>query len=356
MATQYRRNDDGGRSSDQNRQVAKRNESQVTAIVQQAQKEFSVISASDKLVEWAREAAYARQLIVADQYLVQAEERTIVNAVVNIANVGLTLNPIHRFCTLIARWDKKAGIYVASLMVEYRGLLKLATDVGLDALIVENVYEKDDFEYWVDDDGEHISYKKAAKVPQNTEDNPYVGTFVRAKFKSYSGVFIEFVNAEDMSLIRDQSDAYDPSKPDCVWIKWAGEQCRKSALKRAQKRWPKTSSKEWERFEKAIAIDNEIEGAKLRKAREDATEADYTEVKYVTKEQAAEILQLCRASGVSPYRIGLAYQVQAKEDGTGLEQIKAESYDEIVERLKTATEERKTRDAKKRDDEQGGGR
>jgi recombinational DNA repair protein RecT len=328
---------------------APRDEKAVVAIVTQAQQEFSVIAQSDKLVEWSREAAFARQMILNDEYLYKATPQSVVNAIVNIANVGLTLSPVQQFCALIARWDKKAGVNVASLMVMYKGLLKLATDVGLDACMVENVYEKDDFRFWVDDDGEHISYEKNFRAAQDTETNPYIGTFVRAKFKHYAGTFIEWVPVDEMIKIREASDAYDPEKPWCVWIKWAGEQRKKSALKRASKRWPKTTSKEWERLDKAVAIDNEVEGAKLKRAREreEATDAETTEHKKITPEQVAEIVSLCRESGVSPYRLGMAYQVKSDNDGKGLEELTTDKYEEVVERLKTAAAEKKQRDGKK---------
>lgn len=330
----------------QQQRVARRDEKAVGAIVLRAQEDFGVISSSDKLVEWAREAAYARQIILNDEYLSQANDQSLVNAVVNIANVGLTLAPVHQFCALIARWDKKLGGYVASLMVMYKGLMKLATDIGLDDLTIENVYEKDDFDFWTDDDGNHVKYRNNVRERKDTEANRYIGTFVRAKFKAYSGVFTEFVTVEDMDLIRAQSDAYDPNKPHCVWIKWAGEQRKKSALKRAQKRWPKTTSKEWERFEKAIAIDNEVEGAKLkaRENRENAQEGEVVEKKNITSEQALQILDLCRASGVSPFRLAQAYKVKADNDGKGLDQLTTDVFEEIVERLQTAAGERAARE------------
>lgn len=341
MANQNRHSDDGR----QRQQPAKRDEKAVSKIVLQAQKEFSVIAASDKLLDWAKEAGFAQQMIAKNYKLATADEQSIVNAVVNVASVGLSLNPVTGFAIIVPRWSKQLGNNEASLMIPYKGLLKLATDVGLDDFTCENVYSQDTFRYWVDDDGAHVHYEKNHMVRQDTEDNYYVLTFVRAKFKSYAGVFIEVVPEDEMVKIRAMSDGYDEKDPGCVWIKWAGEQRKKAALKRGQKRWPKTSSKEWERLEKAIAIDNEVEGAKLREREKQAEAEDGEIIEKVTAEQLAEIVRLCHESGVSPYRLGMAYKIKADNTGKGLEALNTDQYAEIIERLKAAAEEKHKRDA-----------
>ncbi len=324
-----------------------RTEQQISTIVLRAQNDFTTLAAEDKSLIWLKEAGFAKQMIAKSYKLASADEQSLVDAVTNVASVGLSLNPVEGFAIIVPRWDKHAGKNFASLMIPYKGLLKLATDVGLDEFVVENVYAMDTFRMWADDDGPHVHYECnfSFRKQKDTADNPYIGTFVRAKFKEYAGTFIEFVDDDEMIKIRAQSDGYDPNEPGCVWIKWAGEQRKKAALKRAQKRWPKTSSKAWQRLNTAIAIDNQFEGARMReKEREDATEGEIIEK--ITPEQVTKIVALCYESGVSPYRLGLAYKLKADNAGKGLEDLTSDKFDEVIERLNNALKEKKAREEK----------
>ena len=84
---------------------------------------------SGNLVRYQEEARFALQAMRRNPYMQRCMPQTIEDAVVNIAAVGLSLNPILGHGFLIPR--RQGNNVICCFDPGYRGLIKLATDGGL---------------------------------------------------------------------------------------------------------------------------------------------------------------------------------------------------------------------------------
>jgi recombination protein RecT len=77
-----------------------------------------------------KEVSFAIQSINKSAQLQKCSGESVLQAVLNIANVGLTLNPAAKEAYLIPRWNSLTGSNEACLDPSYIGLVKLLTDTG----------------------------------------------------------------------------------------------------------------------------------------------------------------------------------------------------------------------------------
>lgn len=213
-------------------------------VVAEAQPKFTQIAAADgNLVRWERESMYALQAIMKSDYLQKANMDTIKNAIVNVASVGLSLNPAMKLAYLVPRDG------IACLDISYIGLVKLATDSGgVLAVSAICVRANDRFEYRGPFEMPGHTFDPFASAETRGE---IVGVYTAAKLAS--GIQIDTMSREELNKIRLKSKA--KSGP---WFDWFEEMAKKSAIKRASKMWPRT-----ERLAAAEAILNEHEGIDL---------------------------------------------------------------------------------------------
>jgi len=211
---------------------------------------FIEIASNGKHVTWAEESQFALQALQKNEKLASCQPRTVQNAVINVAAVGLTLNPALGYAYLVPEAVKQSnGQYLQECMlrVSYKGLIKIATDSGSILLAkAEIVKEKDEF-----------TYNGAFALPEHKmkpfEDRgKTVGVYCAAK--THQGDWI--VDIMDMAEVNKISGA---AKTDSVWKGWEDEMIKKAMIKRASKQWPKTDREG--RLEKAVAVMNEYEGS-----------------------------------------------------------------------------------------------
>lgn len=211
---------------------------------------FIEIASNGKHVTWAEESQFAIQALQKNEKLSTCLPRTVQNAVINVAAVGLTLNPALGYAYLVPEAVKQGnGSYLQECMlrVSYKGLIKIATDSGSILLAkAEIVKEKDEF-----------TYNGAFALPDHKmkpfEDRgKTVGVYCAAK--THHGDWI--VDIMDMAEVNKIRGA---AKTDSVWKGWEDEMIKKAIIKRASKQWPKTDRED--RLEKAVAVMNEYEGS-----------------------------------------------------------------------------------------------
>lgn len=205
------------------------------AAIEAVQDRFKAL-AGDAGLDWQAEALFALQLCQKNQLLAKiatSNPLSLQMALLNVAAVGLSLNPALAFAFLIPR---KGEIVMD---VSYRGLIKIATDTGSILWAkAELVYEADRFEY------------RGPATPPLHRCDPFAenrgdmrGGYCIAK--TGDGEFlVEVMSAADIYQVRDVSEsyrAYVKDGRDSPWITWPGEQGKKALIKRASKTWPKTS-------------------------------------------------------------------------------------------------------------------
>ena len=205
------------------------------------------------LVNYDQEASFASQAIKKNSFLMKiADSRpdTLVDSVINIASIGLSLNPATQYAYLVPRDG------ICCLDISYKGLIKLATDSG--SIIwakADLVYEEDEFQY------NGPSEKPTHKANVFKDRGEFVGVYCIAK--THDGDYLtETMIAKDIYDIRNKSMAFiayqNKKAKQCPWVDFFGEMTKKTVIKRASKTWPKSDKNE--RLQEAIKVINEHEG------------------------------------------------------------------------------------------------
>lgn len=218
--------------------------------IQQAKEKFEVISAETSGLIYQVEAMFAMQQLQKNDYMwnvANSAPASVRNAVINVAAIGLSLNPATSYAYLVPR-DKQI-----CLDISYQGLLKIATDTGsIRWGKAELVYKNDKF-----------IYKGVGQPPEHEADvfgdrGEFVGVYCIAK-TSDGEYLVETIKADDIYQIRDKSEAYKTFKAgkarQCPWVDFFGEMTKKTCIKRASKTWPK--SQRGDRLQEAIKILND---------------------------------------------------------------------------------------------------
>lgn len=217
-------------------------------VISKAEKHFVEINvSSENELIWKSEAHFAMQAVVKNDGLAKAVHKSpdsLKSAVVNVASVGLSLNPATSYAYLVPRDDR------VCLDISYKGLIKMATDTG--SIIwcrADVVYEADAFEY-----------KGPAAAPVHVADpfsdrGDVVGVYCIAKTVD-GDYLIEVMKESEVQEIKAKSPSsqskYSP------WNTFENEMRKKSVIKRASKTWPMTDRHE--RLAKVIEYVNKEEG------------------------------------------------------------------------------------------------
>jgi len=205
---------------------------------------------------FAREISFVLQHVQKNPFLEKCEPNSVLQAVMNIAQVGLTLNPILAEAYLIPRYAGKDqqgnAVYNCVLEPSYVGLCKLLTDTGSVKHIYSHVVrEGDDFDVELGSDTK-VTHKPKFKKDAKITHAYAIGEMDNGK------KMIEYMTIEELHFIRGKSEsfkAYEAKKiKSCVWVDWESEMCRKAVIKRLCKYLPKTDK--WEKVAEAISLDN----------------------------------------------------------------------------------------------------
>ena len=93
-----------------------------------------------------QEISFAIQIINKSPQLQKCSKESLQVAVLNISNIGLSLNPASKEAYLIPRWNSAAKQNEACLEPSYVGLVKLLTDAGsVTSVLCQLVHEGDVF-------------------------------------------------------------------------------------------------------------------------------------------------------------------------------------------------------------------
>lgn len=163
----------------------------------------------------------------------QADRRSLWGACMKCATDGLI--PDGREATLVP-FTLKTGVVVAQYMPMTYGILKKVRNSGeLATINAQVVYHGDDFEYWLDEAGEHMKHKPN----MNGERGLPKLTYAIARTKD-GFVYIEIMSEEQIQKIREVSRAKDGP-----WNgPFADEMRKKTAIRRLSKRLPMSTDLE----------------------------------------------------------------------------------------------------------------
>lgn len=189
---------------------------------------------ADPGISFEREAGFAIQQLSRNDYsmkIATENRQSVVDAVVNIAAIGISLNPAKKQAYLVPRDGR------ICLDISYIGLLDLAIQSG--SIMwgqAELVHETDGFSLNGFDKPPTHSRNPFAK-----DRGPIVGVYVVVKTRD-GDYLTNTMPIDEVYDIRDRSSAWKAwieKKKKCPWVTDEGEMIKKTVIKRAYKMWPK---------------------------------------------------------------------------------------------------------------------
>lgn len=217
-------------------------------IIESSKADFESIASAHNLVRWQEESQFASQALAKNPTLAQCAEKSIRDSIINVAAIGLTLNPAHGYAYLVPESVKIGSNYtkICQLRVSFKGLIKLSTDGGvIDFVRAELVHENDEFIYNGPCD------KPKHNMNPFSDRGDVVGVYCIAKTNSGDWL-ADVMSKEEIDKCKNAA------KTKSVWDAWFGEMAKKAIIKRAAKMWPCGQSDS--HLAKAIRVLNEIEG------------------------------------------------------------------------------------------------
>ena len=224
---------------------------QVIALVKEQEEKFlSLNDANGKVLDFEQECLFARQQLLKNNFTLKIAGQnpsSLKGAVLNVAAIGLSLNPASQHAYLVPRDG------AICLDISFQGLKKLATDSGsIKWAKCELVYENDVFEW-----------NGPASAPTHKAD-PFSdrgnikGGYCIAKLPD-GETLTEVMPVDEINKIRDRSKAFTSEKgPKGPWVDWYEEMAKKTILKRAYKQWPQTANRR--RLDAAVEVLHDTEG------------------------------------------------------------------------------------------------
>ena len=198
------------------------------------------------------EVSFALQHVNKNPQLKKADVQSVLEAVMNVAQVGLSLNPVNKLAYLVPRSENVGGQWIVKCCLEpsYQGLCKLVTDTGSARQIYSHpVYEGDDFEVIL---GSSMEIVHRPKYKSKEITHVYMVAIL-----SDGAKHVEVMTREDVDEIRGRSESYKAfvaqKIKSCVWVSDYSEMARKTVIRRGVKYLPKTDM--WDKVSTAISLD-----------------------------------------------------------------------------------------------------
>ena len=170
----------------------------------------------------------AQTAILTNPGLANLERNSLFAACIEAAQDGLL--PDGKEAAIVP--FKGAGSYMPMV----GGILKKIRNSGeLGSITAQMIHKNDEFEYWTDEEGEHLKHR-----PNMLEDRGVaIGVYAMARTKDNS-VYIEIMNKEQVMAIKGVSRSKGGP--------WSGpfehEMWKKSAIRRLSKRLPMSTDQE----------------------------------------------------------------------------------------------------------------
>lgn len=205
------------------------------------QEPLFVGAATGQEITWAKESQFAIQLFQKNDYLAKtaiSNPASAQNAIINVAAIGITLNPASKLAYLVPRDG------MVCLDISYMGLLHLAQSTGsIKWGQCKLVYSNDTYE------SNGLDCAPTHKYNAFGARGEVVGGYCTVK--TPDGDYL----TEEMSLAEIKATEATSKAKNGPWKNFWEEMARKTIVKRASKYWPRA-----ERLDNAIHVLNEDEG------------------------------------------------------------------------------------------------
>lgn len=239
------------------------------------QEPLFVGAVTDQSVTWAKESQFAIQYFQRNDYLAKtalSNPTSAQNAIINVAAIGITLNPASKLAYLVPRDG------MVCLDISYMGLLHLAQSTGsIKWGQCKLVYSNDTYE------SNGLDTAPTHKYNAFGDRGDVVGGYCTVK--TADGDYL----TEEMSLAEIKATEATSKAKNGPWKNFWEEMARKTIVKRASKYWPRA-----ERLDNAIHVINEDEGVYQDPVMAHKSEEDIREDERRRKQEVIDHVQtLC---------------------------------------------------------------
>ena len=282
------------------------------AVVQRAvtgaRRPFEKISGQEgRLVNWEKESMFALQALVRNTLLQKCEPHSIRDAVINIASIGLSLNPALKHCALIPRYNNQLKLYECHCDPMYQGLIAIATDGGAVISIRADVVremDREDRRFWYRSGSDPHLHHEPDPFMKEKDRGEVIGAYAIAEITGSKFPHITFMSIEEIENVRDKSELWKKHKKG-PWKDWFVEMAKKTVIKRAQKTWPKGTG----RLERAVQLAHIADGYTEKDAA-----IDVEPVELISEDEAKELRAGARKAHLRVERIYKAFNIDKMEE------------------------------------------
>lgn len=288
------------------------------------QEPFFMGAATDQSVTWAKESQFAMQLFQKNDYLTKtamSNPTSAQNAIINVAAIGITLNPASKLAYLVPRDG------MVCLDISYMGLLHLAQATGsIKWGQCKLVYSNDTYE------SNGLDTAPTHKYNAFGDRGAVVGGYCTVK--TPDGDYL----TEEMSLAEIKATEATSKAKNGPWKNFWEEMARKTIVKRASKYWPRA-----DRLDNAIHVLNEDEGIHQEPVMPHTPESEVVAAQNASQQEITEkVSELCDQMGMaeSMNELKIAFQQAYKMTaGMKLQQSVQAIYTERKSILEAASEQ-----------------
>jgi recombination protein RecT len=207
----------------------------VTGAIQEARDGFARVLA-DRSLNFERESGFAIQQLQKNDYtlgVAMKNRQSVINAVTNVAAIGISLNPARKQAYLVPRDSQ------ICLDISYIGLLDIAVASGSIMWGQAELVRENDLFKRVGMDKQPIHEYE----PFGKNRGAIIGVYVVVKL--HNGDYLTtMMDIDEVYSIRDRSEGwkafYAKKIKSTPWASDEGEMIKKTVIKRAYKLWPKT--------------------------------------------------------------------------------------------------------------------
>ena len=200
-----------------------------------------------------RELSFAKQLVAGSAQLQKCTVPSVLTAIYNICNIGLSLNPAAKEAYIVPRYNSQISATEASLQPSYVGLIKLLTDAGTVKSIVANVvHDGDDF--FIDAATGEVKHRLCL-VKANKGQK--IGAYALATLSNGSPQ-VKWMEVDEINEIRACSESYKNEKTRAYspWEKHWDEMACKTVIRRLYKYLPRSGGSKQQVIDNAIEADD----------------------------------------------------------------------------------------------------
>lgn len=217
-------------------------------VIEAAKEKFLEIA--PRGIEFIAERAFAVQILKNNDFLMKvakANPTSLQSAILNVAAIGLSLNPAKAQAYLVPRSNR------VCLDPSYRGMVDLVTNSGSVKWIQANtVHTNDSF---TDNGPGNAPEHKYNPFAKRADRGEFAGVYCVAK--TADGDFLTTImTAEEVNSIKQRSET--GKKGTGPWVTDFEEMAKKSVIRRAFKTLPKTET--LDRMAAAVELSNSNEG------------------------------------------------------------------------------------------------